>query len=238
MKEIRRRLREKLLSEEFQGAQRMRETDFTRKQKLGFTEIFVVMLKSAKRGLHTAVKEVAESVRFEVKSYTEMAFFKARQKMNWTAFEEISFLTAEAFYDAARKARRWRNLRVWGIDGSKINLPTNPATLAEFGSERYADGLKAQGLASRLIRRAQRRHAPRRSGAFRRQRTGFGRRTLAETGAVLQGKGAQSGAGTAHDGQGVSLGSADSTGAGSGIFYPATGQSTAFLERAAQSQRK
>ena len=63
MKEIRRRLREKLLSEEFQGAQRMRETDFTRKQKLGFTEIFVVMLKSAKRGLHTAVKEVAESAR-------------------------------------------------------------------------------------------------------------------------------------------------------------------------------
>ena len=150
MKKIRQQVREKLLAGKFQGAHRMKETDFTRKRKLGFPEIFVVILKGAKRGLHTAVKEVAESVRFEVKSYTEMAFCKARQKMNWTAFEEISVLTAETFYDAARRARRWRNLRVWGIDGSKINLPTNRATLEEFGSERYASGPRAQGLMSCL----------------------------------------------------------------------------------------
>ena len=128
----------------------MKETDFTRRRKLGFPEIFVLIVKGAKRGLHTAVKEVAQSVRFEVRSYTEMAFCKARQKMNWTAFEEISALSAETFYDAAQRARRWRNLRVWGIDGSKINLPTNSATLEEFGSENYVSGPKAQGLASCL----------------------------------------------------------------------------------------
>ena len=150
MKEIRNRVREKLLSEKFQGAQRMKETDFTRKRKLGFAEIFVVVVKGAKRGLRVAVKEVAESVRFEVKDYTEMAFCKARRKINWTAFAEISELTAQAFYDAARRARRWRGLRVWGIDGSKVNLPTNPETLAEFGSENYPGGPRAQGLASCL----------------------------------------------------------------------------------------
>ena len=147
MKEIRRRVREKLLSEKFQGAQRMKETDFTRKRKLGFAEIFVIIVKGAKRGLRAAVKEVAQSVRFEVNGYTEMAFCKARRKINWTAFAEISELTAQAFYDAAR---RWRGLRVWGIDGSKVNPPTNPETLAEFGSENYPGGPRAQGLASCL----------------------------------------------------------------------------------------
>jgi len=129
---------------------RMSEKDFTRKRKLGFVQLSAIILKGARRGLHSAVKEAVESIHFDVDSYSEAALSKARRKINYTAFEELTQTSAIDFFEAATKAKRLHGFRVWAIDGSKINLPTNPETLEEFGSEPFTCGPRAQGLGSCL----------------------------------------------------------------------------------------
>lgn len=142
--------KELLFSLAFKERHRMSETDFSRNRKLGFAEVSTIILKGAKRGLHTAVKEASESIRCDVDSYSEAAFCKARRKINYTAFEELCQVSAKEFYCAATEAKRYQGFRVWAIDGSKINLPTNPATLEEFDSEPFKCGSRAQSLASCL----------------------------------------------------------------------------------------
>lgn len=144
-------IRKMVDSSEFVGEHRMTEKDFTRKRKLSFAQLSVIILKGAKRGLHTAVKEAVESIHFDLDSYTEAALSKARRKINYTAFKELFQATATSFYQAATQIKRFREMRVWAIDGSKVNLPTNPETLEEFGSEPFKHGLRSQGLCSCLF---------------------------------------------------------------------------------------
>ena len=150
LKKVREYLREIVFSCKFIGEHRMKDTDFTRKRILGFPEIFTIIVKGAKRGIHTAIKEILDRVYTQEEYYSEMAFCKARRKINYTAFQECATLVAKAFYTEARSEKRWKEFRVWGIDGSKINLPTNPEILEEFGSENFKNGLRAQGLGSIL----------------------------------------------------------------------------------------
>lgn len=140
-----------LYSDGFVNAHRMRKTDFIRKRKLPFSELVAVILKGAKRGLHTAVLEMLESDVIHTDSYSEAALCKARKKINYTAFKELFREGGKAFYHAATKCKRFKKkYTVWAIDGSKINLPTNPDTLSEFGSEPFDQGERAQGLGSCL----------------------------------------------------------------------------------------
>ena len=143
-------LQAKLFSSEFCIEHRMNKADFTRKRKLGFPEICLLVIRGAKRGIHTAIKDILESKYVDTEDYSEMAFCKARRKINYTAFQELTTVVAKAFYAEAQEEKRWKKFRVWGIDGSKINLPTNPSILDTFGSENFKYGPRAQGLGSSL----------------------------------------------------------------------------------------
>ena len=128
----------------------MSDRAFTRNRKLSFPELVMIVLKGAKRGIHAAIQEVRYSDQFDVDSYSDAAFSKARRKINYTAFEELSSGVAQMLCSNRKNLKTFLGYRVWAVDGSKVDLPTNPQTLDEFGSENFTSGPLAQGLASCL----------------------------------------------------------------------------------------
>ena len=150
LKKVTQTVKALLYSRLFMEKHRLHERSFTRKRKITFPELITVILKGAKRGLHTAILEMIEDNNVNVESYSEAALCKARQKVNYTAFKELAELEAETFYASSKYLKYKKRYRVWAIDGSKVDLPTNPETLEEFGSEPFMHGENAQALASCL----------------------------------------------------------------------------------------
>lgn len=128
-----------LHSEEFKEKHRMQEKDFTRKRKLGFTEVSTMILKGMKRGLHAGITEFLEGTKTEVEEYSKAAFCKARQRINPSAFEEMFRTTAIDFYETPGY-KTFNGYRVCAIDSSDINLPNTKELLEIYGSEPYSNG--------------------------------------------------------------------------------------------------
>ena len=147
---IRNKIYNILHSEEFKEKHRMQEKDFTRKRKLGFTEVSTMILKGMKRGLHAGITEFLEGTKTEVEEYSKAAFCKARQRINPSAFEELFRTTATDFY-ATAEYKTFNGYRVCAIDGSDINLPNTKELLEIYGSEPYSNGsVQVQSMVSCL----------------------------------------------------------------------------------------
>jgi len=136
---IRNKIYNILHSEDFKEKHRMQEKDFTRKRKLGFTEVSVMILKGMKRGLHAGITEFLEGTKTEVEEYSKAAFCKARQRINPSAFEELFRTTVTDFYSTPGY-KTFNGYRVCAIDGSDINLPNTKELLEIYGSEPFAQG--------------------------------------------------------------------------------------------------
>ena len=132
----------------FKEKHRMHKTDFTRKRKLGFVELCILILNCSKRGIHAGLREFMKEFK-TVDSYSDSTFCQARQKIRHEAFQEISEIVGYGFYEEA-DYKVYNKYRVWAIDGSDINLPNTEKILQEFGSESFKHGLQAQSLVSIL----------------------------------------------------------------------------------------
>lgn len=150
LEEIRDKVYNTLHSEEFKEKHRMQEKDFTRKRKLGFTQVSTMILKGIKRGLYAGITEFLDETKSEVEEYSKAAFCKARQRINPSAFEELFRLTAAEFYKD-NTYKTFHGYRVCAIDGSDINLPNTKELLELYGSEPYSNGsIQVQSLVSCL----------------------------------------------------------------------------------------
>ena len=141
---------EKINSDAFKEKHRMNDKDFSRKRKLLFPELMLIILRGARRGVHTAIREASLCDHFDLDTCSDAAFCKARRKINYTAFEELSKSIAQMLCENGKDALRFHGYRVWAIDGTRVNLPTNEQTLDVFGSENFSSGPAAQSLASCL----------------------------------------------------------------------------------------
>lgn len=128
-----------LNSEKFKEKHRMRKEDFTRNRKLGFGEICLVILKSAKDGLQAGLRTFVDNIRGDVDSYSKAAFSKARHKISPDAFKEIYQLSVTEFYESV-EYKTYRGYRVCAIDGSELNLPNTDELLEVYGSQPYGQG--------------------------------------------------------------------------------------------------
>lgn len=147
---IRNKIYNILHSEEFKEKHRMQDKDFTRKRKLGFTEVSSMILKGMKRGLHAGITEFLEGTKTEVEEYSKAAFCKARQRIKPSAFEDLFRTTAISFYETP-EYKTFNGYRVCAIDGSDINLPNTKELLKIYGSEPYSNGsIQVQSLVSCL----------------------------------------------------------------------------------------
>jgi len=67
------------------------------------------------------------------------AFTQARANLNYTAFIELNKKAViDVMYDKKSKIKLYKNMRVLGIDGSKVRLPDTQSAIEEFGTIPYA----------------------------------------------------------------------------------------------------
>ena len=141
------RIRALLGTRNFCDRHRRDRNCFTRRCKLTFPVIMLLLLqktaRSAQRHLHDFFRELAGDI-----SVTGGAWTQARAKLRHTAFIELNqSLVLPSFYaaEAAEHCRRWRGHRLLGVDGSQLWLPDHPEVAREFGVVEVANHHGATG---------------------------------------------------------------------------------------------
>lgn len=95
------------------------EKDFTRKRKLPFEKTISTLICM---GGGTLNKELLEQFRFDTNIATSSAFLQQRDKL---LPEALDYLLHE-FTNAAAKPKTYRAYRLLAVDGSDIQIPTDP----------------------------------------------------------------------------------------------------------------
>lgn len=131
-------------------------TDFTRHRVLTFQTITVLLLAKGMKSLQLSLNEIIPKLGLAEQTVSKVAYSKARRKLKHTAFIELNWeVVVRTMYEDG-DYRTYRGMRILATDGSKILLPTNPETEAEFGTVAYynkqheAKGARVYAVASVL----------------------------------------------------------------------------------------
>lgn len=110
----------------------LKETHFTRNRKMPLSELLLSMIN--RKGL-TLTMELR--IFFEVlnkkNNISKVGYLKQRMKLNPCAIKELYEFHTRNFY-ADGELRLYKKHLVLAIDGSGINIPTNPETVETYGS--------------------------------------------------------------------------------------------------------
>ncbi|PKM79248.1 MAG: hypothetical protein CVU88_06770 [Firmicutes bacterium HGW-Firmicutes-13] len=147
------KIREVIISDEFKNNSKQSVSDFIRNRKVNFADIILIILNTLRKTTQLEIDCFLQKyLCSKTSGYTKQSFSEARHKILPEAFVLLNQLLIELFY-SDDKFKRFKNYRVLGIDGSKIQLPNNEQTRLKFGSIR--NNLEnyeiAQGLASTLF---------------------------------------------------------------------------------------
>jgi hypothetical protein len=120
-------------SESFLERSRRKPQDFTRKRKMAFTALVILLLQQPRCSTQTALRRFFKAKGDMETFMTQQSFSDARQTIKWEAFREIFCSTVSQFYSAECAWRSWHGYTVLAIDGSKTQLPSDRALPAAFG---------------------------------------------------------------------------------------------------------
>lgn len=108
---------------------------FTRKRKLPFQTVVLIILQLLKSSVKTELKSFYTTV-FRVDEVvnwvTDGAFCKARQKIKHQVFIDLYKFIVRFFY-AHVGGNLWFHYRLLSVDGSELNLPSSKELIARFG---------------------------------------------------------------------------------------------------------
>lgn len=150
---ILRKIREVIISDEFKNNTKQSASDFIRNRKVNFADIILIILNTLRKTTQLEIDCFLQKyLPSKTTGYTKQSFSEARHKILPEAFVLLNQLLIELFYSDG-KFKKFKNYRVLGIDGSKMQLPNNERTRLKFGSIRNnLENYKiAQGLASTLF---------------------------------------------------------------------------------------
>ena len=106
---------------------------------------------SIQRELDKFFKTISRSD-FNIREVTKGAFTQARAKLSPWAFERLTEVAANTFYDEA-EYYIWHGMRVLATDGTRLVLPNHPSVIEEFGQQQFgpkADSPRSLAMASML----------------------------------------------------------------------------------------
>src|SRR3989344_627593 len=133
-RDIIKKIKKKIYSNNFMENNRVSDKDFSRKRKLPFTSLILFMINILKQ---TIQKELTNFMNiFDKKSYnvSKSAFSQSRIKLKPEAFIELNKTLVEEFY-TDNIYKTWKDFRLVAIDGSKISLPISSKELInKFGT--------------------------------------------------------------------------------------------------------
>jgi hypothetical protein len=131
--------RELVCAPTFVSSHRRRPQDFTRRRKLEFVIVILMILQKSLKSLQLRLHEFMahwSPGNQEMMSATAGALTPARQKLLAGAFIELNEKAVLShFYGPEFQAavKRWRGHRLLGMDGALVRLPSSPVLFDEFG---------------------------------------------------------------------------------------------------------
>jgi hypothetical protein len=125
-------MRTTVYSEDFKNRARKRREDFTRERKMPFTDMICFMMNQVKQSTQTALDHFFDLLDKKEVHMSQQSFSEARQKLKWEACRELMDLTVSSVYRDGYST--WKGYRIWAIDGSKMQLPSDPKLLEAFGT--------------------------------------------------------------------------------------------------------
>jgi hypothetical protein len=122
--------------------------NFSRIRNMGFLDILIMILKSAKHGIQAGIYEYLDEAGKENMHYSKQAFCKSRKNIRYEAIEELFTNTVDNFYNTC-EYETYKGYRLCAIDGICYNLPNNGILKAIYGGpeqkDHYIPQVQAQG---------------------------------------------------------------------------------------------
>ncbi len=85
------------------------------------------------------------SLHLGVSPVSHSAFSQRRMQLKHTAFIELNQNAVVDVMYGDEDYQTYKGMRVLGIDGSKIMLPSTPSVIGEFGEISYSNKAKVEG---------------------------------------------------------------------------------------------
>lgn len=122
----------------FKENHRLNAKSFTRKRKLTFVIVMLLMMQKSLKSMQLVLNEFFTKMDF-LFTVTSSAFSQARCNFSHTAFIELNQkATIETVYEN-NDYKTYRGFRLLAIDGSKVILPDESAIREKFGTIRIAN---------------------------------------------------------------------------------------------------
>ena len=112
---------------------RKRPQYFTRKRKLPFKELMLLILNQARCSTQCALERFFDTIGRPEVFMRQQSFSDARHKIKWEAFREIYTRCVNIIYNDKHNWNTWHGYTVMAVDGSKTQLPSDPLLLSIFG---------------------------------------------------------------------------------------------------------
>lgn len=142
------KIRRTIHSKDFFERSRTTETAFTRMRVLGFAQTICFILWCARTSVPSTMRAFLKEKLGCKRICTRQAFSKRRGLIKPSAFEELFQMSAELLAKAVCPSKEY--LRILAIDGTRVNLPTHPELVKEFGIQK-STGAMPQALVSTLF---------------------------------------------------------------------------------------
>lgn len=131
-----------LYSKDFIDDNKINPKDFTRKRKLSFANLFLLLARFRNHSMQSEVESFLEDCHADcqdVPSLDDSAVFKARHKMAPAAFKEMNLQCLDFFMEHG-EVKRWNGYQLIDVDGSILRLP-DTGDISEF----FTPNTDAQG---------------------------------------------------------------------------------------------
>lgn len=133
---------------------RMNKGDFTRKRKVGFITLLLMILNMIKKSTQLEIDDFLKKFDpegFNSTTYTKQSFSEARQKLSPEAFKVLNNGFVQKFYEGD-DFKKYKGFRLLAVDGSFIELPDTKEIQKVYGyvTNSGKDLRLARGIASKL----------------------------------------------------------------------------------------
>jgi hypothetical protein len=128
-----------LNNEELVNWHKRSAVDFTRNRVLSCKAVFVMLMSKGVKSLQLSLNELIPKLGLPDRTVSRVAYAKARKKLKYTFFMALN---QEAVIRTMYEDGDYQTLhgfRILAVDGSKVQLPTNPETKKTFGSFAYTN---------------------------------------------------------------------------------------------------
>lgn len=127
--------KDKILSNKFKSENKMNKEDFTRNRKLPFSKVLLTVVRKSVKSIQNVLNETQKYLSTlldeDLETISKSAYSQARDKLNYTAFEELANDASDMMY-RDYDYKTYKGFRLLAIDGSMVTLPKNDDIKQEF----------------------------------------------------------------------------------------------------------